>query len=165
MLLATAIVGVIGAIAMPMLSSQDGKKLKVAATEVGNAMRFAVQGARSGAYVLVDAKTTPGRIKVLASNAAGADLGPVNDPLTKRALDLDITGGTYSAPVGVTPVFMQGGTPYKQLLIGPAGQLQVFDGPDTNVGPLQGGSGIVLSLGTPSVTVSINEITGFVAIP
>ena len=165
LLIVVAIISVVGAVAIPMLSFQDSKKLDVAAVDVGNALRFAVQGGRTGAYVLVDAKSAPGRLKVVTSNASGADLGPLNDPLTKRALDIDIEGGAFSAPVTVAPAFMQGGTAYKQLLIGPAGQLQVFDGPANNMGPLQSGSGVVLSLGTPSVTVSINETNGFVVIP
>ncbi len=165
LLVVVAIIGTVAAVAIPLLSFQDSKKLDVAAEEVGNALRFAVEGGRSGAYLLVDAKTAPGRLKVVTSNATGADLGPVNDPLTKRALNIDIEGGAFSAPVSMTPRFMQGGTPYKQLLIGPAGQLQVFDGPSANRGALQSGSGIVLSLGSPSVTVTINETTGFVAVP
>jgi hypothetical protein len=65
----------------------------------------------------------------------------------------------------MTARFMQGGTAYTQLLINPATQLQVFDGPANNMGALQAGSGIVLVLGGSSVTVTIHEITGFVAIP
>jgi len=165
LLVVIAIIGIVGVVAIPLLSIQNSKKLDVAAEEVGNALRFAIEGGRSGAYILVDAKTAPGRLKVVTSDATGAVLSPVNDPLTKRALDIDITGGALSGPVAMTPRFMQGGTPYKQLLIGPAGQLQVFDGPSTNMGALQSGSGIVLSLGTPSVTVTIDETTGLVAIP
>ena len=169
LLVVVAIICIVGAVAVPLLSFQDSKKLDVAAEEVGNALRFAIEGGRTGAYILVDAKTAPGRIKVVMSNATGADLGPVNDPLTKRALDIDIAGGAFSGPVSMTPTFMQGGTAYQQLLIGPAcctaGQLQVFDGPSANRGALQSGSSIVLSLGSSSVTVTINETTGFVAIP
>ena len=154
LLVVVAIIGIVAAVAIPLLSSQDSKKLEVAAQEVGNALRFAIEGGRTGAYILVDAKTAPGRLKVVASNATVANLGPVNDPLTKRALDIDIEGGAFSGPVGMTPRFMQGGTAYAQLLIGPAGQLQVFDGPTFNKGALQSGSGIVLSLGSPSVTVT-----------
>lgn len=165
LLVVVAIIGVVGVVAIPLLSFQDSKKLDVAAEEVGNALRFAVEGGRSGAYILVDAKTAPGRLKVVTSDVTGAVLSPISDPLTKRALDIDIAEGAFSGAVAMAPRFMQGGTAYKQLLVGPAGQLQVFDGPSTNMGALQSGSGIVLSLGTPSVTVTINEATGFVAIP
>jgi prepilin-type N-terminal cleavage/methylation domain-containing protein len=170
LLVVVAIIGIIAALTIPLLSFQDSKKLDVAAEEIGNALRFAVNEARrTESYILVDAKTAPGRLKVVTSNAAGADLGPVNDPLNKRALDIDIEGGAISAPVSMTPRFIGGVTPYQQLLIGPkcctAGQLQAFDGPSANMGALQSGSGIVLSLGSPSVTVTIDETTGFVAIP
>jgi prepilin-type N-terminal cleavage/methylation domain-containing protein len=170
LLVVVAIIGIVAAVSIPLLSFQDSKKLDVAAEEVGNALRFAVNEARrTESYILVDVKTAPGRLKVVTSNVTGDDLGPVNDPLTKRALDIDIEGGANSGPVSMTPTFMQGGTAFKQLLIGPqcctSGQLQVFDGPSANMGLLQSGSGIVLSLGSLSGTVSIDETTGFVAIP
>lgn len=165
-LVVVAIVAILVGVAVPFLSSQDSKKLEVAAQETGNALRFAVNEARrTGSYILVDAKTTAGRLKVVKSDATGANLGAVNDPLTKRALDIDTAGSAFSGPVSMTARFMQGGTAYTQLLISPATQLQVFDGPSTNVGALQSGSGIVLALGGSSVTVTINESTGFVAIP
>lgn len=161
-----AITGVIAAVVIPLLLSQDSKKLEVAAQETGNALRFAVNEARrTGSYILIDAKTTAGRLKLVKSDATGADLGAVNDPLTKRALDIDTAGSAFSGPVSMTARFMQGGTAYAQLLISPATQLQVFDGPAANMGALQSGSGIVLALGASSVTVTINETTGFVAIP
>ena len=165
LLVVVAIIGIFAAVAIPLLSSQDSKKLEVAAEEVGNALRFAVERGRSGAYILVDAKTTSGHLKVVKSDATGANLGAVNDPLTKRALDIDTAGSAFSGPVSMTARFMQGGTAYTQLLISPTTQLQVFDGPAANIGALQSGSGIVLALGASSVTVTINESTGFVAIP
>jgi prepilin-type N-terminal cleavage/methylation domain-containing protein len=166
LLVVVAITAVIAGVALPLLSSQDSKKLEVAAQETGNALRFAVNEARrTGGYILVDAKTTAGRLKVVNSDATGASLGAVNDPLTKRALDIDTAGSAFSGPVSMTARFMQGGTAYTQLLISPTTQLQVFDGPSANVGALQPGSGIVLALGAASVTVTINESTAFVAIP
>jgi prepilin-type N-terminal cleavage/methylation domain-containing protein len=165
-LVVVSIIAVIAAVAVPLLQSQDSKKLDAAAVEVGNALRFALNEAgRTGAYVLVDAKTAAGHLKLLKSDATGANLGAVNDPLTKRAVDIVTAEATSSAPVSMTARFMQSGVPYLQLLIGPGLQLQVFDGPATNKGVLQAGSGIVLALGTQSVTVTINETTGFVAIP
>ena len=129
-------------------------------------MRLALnEMGRTGSYILVDAKTAPGHLKILKSDATGADLGAVNDPLTKLAVDIATAEAASSAPVSMTARFMQSGVPYQQLLIGPGPQLQVFDGPAANKGVLQAGSGIVLALGTQSVTVTINETTGFVAIP
>jgi len=65
------------------------------------------------------------------------------------------------------------GTAYPQLLIygpgivGPGTQLYVYDGasPPNPVGPLQAGSGVVLTLGQQSVTVALNETTGLVTLP
>ena len=164
LLIVVVIIGTVAAVAIPLLSFQDSRKLDVSAEEVGNALRLAIDAGRHGAYVLVDAKTAPGRLKIVTSDATGAALAAVNDPLTKRAFDIDVEGGTFSGPVSMTPKFM-GATPYQQLLIGPAGQLQAFDGPSANMGMLQSGSGIVLSLGSRSVTVTVNETTGFVGIP
>ncbi len=166
LLLVVAIIAIIAAVAFPLLSFQDSKKLEVAAEEVGNVLRFALNEARrSGGHVLVDAKSSAGRLKLVRSNATGTDLGAVNDPATKRALDVDTARSAFSGPVSMTARFMQGGTAYTQLLISPAMQLQVFDGPATNMGALQSGSGVVLALAGSSVTVAIHESTGFVAIP
>lgn len=165
-LIVISIIAIIAVVAVPLLSSLGSKKLDVAAEEVGNALRFALSEAgRTGAYVLVDARTVPGHLKILKSDATGADLGAVNDPLTRQAVDIATAEAARSAPVTMTARFMQGGVPYLQLLISPGLQLQVFDGPGTNKGVLQAGSGIVLALGTQSVTVAINETTGFVTIP
>ena len=69
LLVVVAIIGIVAAVAIPLLSFQDSKKLDVAAEEVGNALRFADRGGRTGAYILVDAKTAPGRLKVVTSDA------------------------------------------------------------------------------------------------
>jgi prepilin-type N-terminal cleavage/methylation domain-containing protein len=162
------IFAIIALVSLPLLSPQDSKKLEVASQETGNALRFAVSEARrTGGYVLVDAKTTAGRIRVVKSDATGANLGAVDDPITKQALDIDTAGSAFSGPVSMTARFMQGGTPYTQLLISPTTLplLQAFNGPGANMGALQPASGIVLALGASSVTVTINESTGFVAIP
>lgn len=164
LLVVVAIVAVFAAVALPALSFQDSKKLDVAAQEVRNALRFAVDAGRSGQYVLVDARTA-GRLRLWASNAAGAALTAIDDPLTRRAFDVDVSGGALSAGVGMAPRFMRSGVAHPQLLIGPAGQLQAFDALSVNRGALQAGSGIVLALGAASVTVGINETTGFVTRP
>lgn len=173
LLVVVAIFGIAATMAMPLLSSGDPTKLDVAAQETGNALRFAVNEARrSGGYILVDAKTTAGHLKVVKSDVSGADLGAVNDPLTKRALDIDTKGSAFSGTVSMTPKFIGGVTPYAQLLIGPkcciggpTAELRAFDGPSADMGLLQPGSGIAFSLGSIIVTVLINESTGFVTIP
>ena len=166
LLVSVAILVVIAVVAVPLLSSQDPKKLEVAAAHIGGALRFALGEAnRSGGYVLVDAKSTPGQLKAFFSDSAGNPGAALVDPGTKRALVIDTAGSAFSANVGITPKFMRGGTAWAQLLIGPGGQLQAFDGPSNNKGTLQAGSGIVVALGTQNLTVSVNEVTGFVALP
>ena len=160
-----AVIGSIAVVVVPLLSFLDSKRLDVAAEEVGNALRYAISEAgRTGGYVLADAQTAPGHLRIVRSNASGADLGAVSDPLTKRAMDIDVSASTFSAQVDMTPRFLQGGTAYAQLLIGPATQLHALDGA-IDRGPLQSGSGIVLSLDSASVTVVIDEVTGRVTLP
>ena len=171
MLITISILGIVAIVAIPLLSPNEPQRLAVAAEESANLLRFALsEAARSGGYVLVDGKTTAGHLKLYYSNA-NADLPPaagtsaVNDPLTKLATDLNVTGGAFSSGVTLTPQFKAGGNTYQQLLIGPGtSQLQVFDG-SLNKGALQAASGILLNYGTQSVTVSINEVTGRVTLP
>src|ERR1700689_3183256 len=96
LLIVVALLGTFAAVAIPLLSFQDSRKLDVAAEEVGNTLRFAIAEGQTGAYILIDAMTVPQHLMVFTSNASGAVLGPVNDPLTKRALNIDINGGAFS---------------------------------------------------------------------
>ncbi|SRR5712692_1489813 len=163
-LVVVVLIGILALAAIPLLSSQDPTRLDAAAAEVGNALRFAISEAnRGGGYVLVDG-SAPGRLQVLNSDASGASLAAVIDPLTKRALDIGTSDPALSGQVSMAPRFFQGGVAYTRLLIGPGTQLQVFDG-GINRGPLQAGSGIVLTLGPQSVAVALNETTGLVALP
>ena len=159
-----ALIGIVAVVAVPMLRAQDPVRLDAAATEVGNALRFAMREAqRTGGYLLVDV-STPGQLRVHASNASGAQLGAVNDPLTKSALDIGTAQPQWPNSIAMTGRFFSGGVAYTQLLVGPAGQLQAFEG-GVNRGALQAGSGIELTAGTLSALVAISETTGRVALP
>jgi prepilin-type N-terminal cleavage/methylation domain-containing protein len=162
-LVVVALIGIVALAAIPLVSSNEPAKLVAAATEVGNGLRYAISEAqRTGGYVLVDA-SSPGQLKLRASNAAGADLGPLNDPLTKQAMVVDTSGGAVFGQVGMEPRFFKGGTAYSQLLVGP-GTLQAFEG-GVNRGVLEAGSAVVLAVGSHSVTLALNETTGRVTIP
>jgi prepilin-type N-terminal cleavage/methylation domain-containing protein len=156
-LLVAALIAILAVAAIPVLASRDAARLDSAATEARNLLRFALsEAARSGGYVLVDGSVA-GRLSVVRSDAVAVNLGAVSDPLHRRALQLD------AGDVALAPRFFQGGTAYQQLLVGPAGQMQVFDG-GVNRGPLEPGSGVALSLGSLSTTVEISHATGRVAI-
>jgi prepilin-type N-terminal cleavage/methylation domain-containing protein len=159
-----ALIGILALALIPLASSQNPAKLDVAATEIGNALRFAINEAqRTGGYVLVDG-SDPGHLRIFHSDAAGASLDLVSDPLTKRALVLDTSGPAVLGQVSMTPKFFKASTAYPQLLIGPGTQLQAFD-KGNKKGALDAGSGVVVTLGAHSVTVGLNEITGLVTIP
>ncbi len=166
MLIVIVILGIVAIVAIPLLSSNDPQKLSVAAEETANTLRFALSEAkRTGGYVLVDGKSTAARLKLYYSNSSANLTTAINDPLTKRTLDLNVANSAFSQGVTLTPKFMQGSVGYPQLLIGPGlSQLQVFDG-TLNKGPLQANSGVLLTLGSQSVMVSINQTTGLVTLP
>ncbi len=181
-LVVAALIGILALAAVPLLSSQNPTKLDVAAAEVGNALRFAigeVERIGSNSCAWVDGSVS-GHLRVY-SNAAcigkQSDWGAMSDPLTKRALDVDTAGPAFSGQIGMAVRFMQGGTAYTRLLItGPGivvpgpGTLYVYGDWDpatstfTYMGPLQAGSGVVLTLGPQNVAVAINEI-GLVTLP
>jgi prepilin-type N-terminal cleavage/methylation domain-containing protein len=164
LLTAVILIGVLALVLIPFISAQNPTKLDLAAAEVGNALRFAMSEAeRTGGYVLVDGSAA-GRLQVLHSDAAGASLGAVTDPLTKRALEIDTSSPGLSGEMSMTPQFFKGATAYPQLLIGPGTQMQAFD-KGNNKGALDAGSGIVLTLGSQSITVGVNATTGLVTVP
>jgi prepilin-type N-terminal cleavage/methylation domain-containing protein len=170
-LVVVVLIGIVALAAVPLLSSQNPTKLDVAAAEVGNALRFAIgESDRIGGCVWVDG-TVSGHLQVYSSpGCASSGWATANDPLTKRALDLDTSGPAFSGQVSMAVRFFVPGnsTPYPQLLITPWTPLRVYDGATPTpllVGPLGPGSGVVLTLGPQSVAVAINEITGLVTLP
>ena len=172
MLVTVAILGIIASAVVPLLSSGDPQKLAVAAEETANTLRFALSEAkRTGGYVLVDGKTTSGHLKLYRSDATAnvppaAGTSAINDPLTKRTLDLDVNRSAFSQGVTLIPQFRAGGQARLQLLIGPGlSQMQGFDGTSNGQGALQANSGVVLTLGSQSVVVGLNQLTGLVTLP
>ncbi len=90
-LVVALLIGILALAAVPLLSSQNPTKLDMAAAEVGNALRFAISEAeRSGVCVYVDG-SAPGHLRVYSSaSCATSGWAAVSDPLTMRALDLDL---------------------------------------------------------------------------
>jgi prepilin-type N-terminal cleavage/methylation domain-containing protein len=172
LLVTATIMAVLAAVAIPALSSGDSQKLSVAVEETANTLRFALSEARrTGGYVLVDGKSSPGQLMLFHSNANAQNpptfgTSVVIDPLTKRAAELDVSGSGFSRGVTLLPQFRAGGQAWQQLLIGPGlTQLQVFDGASINKGALQASSNVLLSYGSQSITVSIDDVTALVTSP
>src|SRR6266571_8450635 len=119
-LLAVVLIGIVALAAVPLLSSQNPTKLDVAAAEVGNALRFAISEAgRINGCTWVEG-SAPGHLLVWSSAACDSTAwGPLSDPLTKRALDVDTSGPAFSGQVSMAVSFMYGTTAYSRLLIGP----------------------------------------------
>ena len=166
MLITITILGILAAAAIPLLSANDPQKLSVAAEETANTLRFALREAkRSGGYVLVDGETTSGQLKFYTSNASATVGAAVVDPLTKRAMILNMNSSVFSAGVILSPQFNSTGGPDAGILIGPGlSQIQTIKN-GSPVSALQANSGVLLSYGAQSVTVNINEITGLVTLP
>jgi prepilin-type N-terminal cleavage/methylation domain-containing protein len=162
-LIVIALIAIVAVTAVGVLGSQAPTKVDAAAVEVANVLRFAVSEAnRTGGYLFVDA-SVQGRLRVFKSNASGAMLSAATDPLTKGVLQIDASASPWSGGITITPKFLQGGTPYKQLLVGPGPQFQAFDA-GINRGALQSGSGVTLTAGLASATVVI-EGSGRISAP
>lgn len=168
MLVSVAILGVIAAAVLPLVASNDPQKLSVAAEETANTLRFALNVAkRSGGYVLVDGKTTAGKVSLYNSDSSGTSGSAIDDPLTKRAAILDVTGSPFSQGVALTPEFIGGGAARPQLLIGATAAgltLESMNGLGIR-SALEPNSRVLLSYGGQSVSVSVNEVTGRVSLP
>lgn len=165
MLVVVIIMGIIATVTIPLLSSNDPQKLNVAAEETANVLRLAISEAkRTNGYVLVDGLATTGHFKLYYSNSSGNLITAFTDPLTKRTMDIDIVTGAFSSGVTVTPQFIAGGSARKGLLIGPGlTQMQGFD--SATEGMLQANSGVLLTLGSQSVFVSLDNKSGLVTLP
>jgi prepilin-type N-terminal cleavage/methylation domain-containing protein len=167
MLVVVAILGVVAIAALPSLSNNDQQKLSVAAEETANILRFALSEAKhKNNFILVDGKTSSGIIKLYYSDSNANLSTPIIDPLTKLATNLKVTNSGFSQGVILTPQFMADGDAWPQLLISPSvTQLEGFDGVGNNEGALEAISGVLLTLGTQSVMVRINQTTGLVTSP
>ena len=171
LLMVVAIIGVLAAVAWPMLGSGDAQKLAVAAEETANLLRLALSKAqRTGGYVLVDGKSTVGQLKLYYSNIdaqapPAVGTSAINDPLTKSPAVLDVNASLFSRGVTLSPYFRVGANAWPQLLIGPGlSQFQACNGA-SNTAALQSNSGVRLSLGGQSLLVRLHEVTGRVTLP
>ena len=165
LLVVVLLLGILVAAAVPMTSAGNEVKLDAAAAEVGNALRFSLaESRRTGRWVLVDAGTQPGHLLVLNSDATAARGNDVVDPITKRTMDIDVTGSSFSAGVKLSAKFVTASGAYTQLLIGPG---PVFSGANSSavMGALQPSSGIELTLGSRTVSVGFDSVTGRVTLP
>lgn len=167
LLVVVTIIGVVTAVTLPLLNSNDTQKLSVAAEETANVLRLAMSEAkRTGGYILVDGRNASGHLKLYYSTVNGNLTTVINDPLTKRALDLHVTSNAFSQGVMLTPQFRAGGSARTQLLIAPnITQLWGLDGVGGNQGVLQANSGVQLSYGANTLFISINQTTGLVTLP
>lgn len=169
LLITVALLAILAATMIPNLNSADADRLEVAAAEVRNALRFARSEAmRRGQTVLFDAESSPGHIKL--SDTSCTPFGTpkkIDDPRTKLAFDVDVSGGPYSSGVTVTPRFMVDGTAYGGVVFDATGaavdacRVTSMNGKGTP----QAGSGVVLSLGTRQAALALDVATGRVSGP
>ncbi len=166
-LVVVVILGVVATVTLPLLSANNPQKLNVAAEETANTLRFALSEAkRTNGYVLVDGKNSAGHLKLYYSTSNANLTTAIADPLSKRSTDLNVTNSAFSQGVVLTPQFKAGGSARKQLLIAPnVAQMWGFDGVGSNEGLLEANSSVLLTLGSQSVLVSINQNTGLVTLP
>lgn len=169
LLITVAFLAILARMTIPNLNSSDADRLDVAAAEVRNAMRFARSEAmRRGQTILVDAESSPGRIKLSGTSCTSFGTpNAVNDPRTKLSFDVDVSGGPFSAGVGLTPRFMAGGTAYGGVTFNAAGaaaEACQVTGMNSKGTP-EAGSGVLLSLGTRQVAIALDAATGRVSGP
>lgn len=167
LLVCAAVLVIAAAVMIPALSFNDSSRLAVAAEKVGNALRFARSEAmRTGAEVLVDAETAPGRILLRAGGCSTAgSAAPVLDRLTRRPFDVDVNNGHLSGGVQMTARFLASGSAWSGLVFDARGQaVQACSVAAQLVrGTLATGSGIDLAYSGLSQTIAIDPPTGRVS--
>ncbi len=169
MVLVVALLAVLAAMLVPNLAGSDDRRLEVAAAEVREALRFArAEAMRRQEGVLFDAESSPGRLKLLDTDCSSFGTPKaVIDPRTKRAFDVDVSAGPFSAGVAVTPRFMAGGSAWGGVIFNAAGAAAVacqVTGMYGKGAP-EAGSGVVLSRGDRQLTIVLDAATGRVTGP
>ncbi len=169
LLIVVVLLGIIATVSLPSFSAYDQQKINVAAAEAANVLRLAISEARrTKGYVLVDGQSKPGHLQLYYSNALAeqppvAGTSTVMDPLTKTAVDLNVTEGAFSKGVTLSPAFTTGGSSYPRLLIDGSNNadMRVFDTANNDKGSLEAG-GVLLTLGEHQLPVYLGEKTGLV---
>jgi len=169
MLAVVALLAILAAAALPGPAGGDDRRLEAAASEVRETLRFArAEAMRRNQGVLFDAESSPGRLKLSDTDCTSAGTPKVVvDPRTKRAFDVNVNGGPFSAGVVVTPNFVAGGSAWGGVVFNGTGaatdacQVTGMNGKGTP----QAGSGVVLSLGGRQLTVTLDAVAGRVTGP
>lgn len=169
MLVTVAVLAILAAIAIPDMSSNDHDRLDAATAEVRNALRFARSEAmRRGQTVLVDAESSPGHIKLSGTSCTSFGTPKaINDPRTKRAFDVDISGGPHSSGVTLTPRFMAAGAAYGGVIFDATGKpsdVCLVAGMNSKGAP-EAGSNVLLTLGSRQAALTLDAATGRVSGP
>lgn len=171
MLIVVTLLAIVARISLPSLNGNDAQRLEVAASEVRDALRFARSEAlRRGKSMLVDAESTPGQVRVMATSSACSSFSSFSaaiDPRSKSAYVVNITAGAFSGAVAVTPNFLAAGSAYGGLIFDasgkPADVCQVSG--KTSRGAPEAGSSVLLTLGAQTRSVFIDRDTGRITTP
>ena len=175
LLITVVVLLIVAAVVLPSLSFNDSSKLTVAAEETVNALRFARNEAmRTGQSILVDTETVSGRLRLLRGGCGSPlSAGPVLDPLTRRAYDVDLTGGSLSSGVVAQAKFLVAGVTGSSLAFGPTGAVAesctllsgVLPGVLNAILPagLLSDNSLVLAYAGKTVKIAIDPATGRVA--
>ena len=168
LLLVVVLLAILAAITMPSVNALDDDRLRVAGSEVRDAMRLArAEAMRRGKPVLLDAESSAGHVRLWLKTCTSYGSTTVADPRTKSAFDIDISGGGLTHGVTMTPRFLASGVAYGGLVFGADGQaidvcqISNFNGQGTP----EAGSGVQLSLGGRQMSVTVDAATGRVVGP
>lgn len=172
MLIVVALLAIVARVMVPTLGGSDERRLDAAAVEVREALRFArAEALRRAKKTLVDAESTPGRIKVFWLSGSGCnDFGgqsAATDPRTKSDFNVAVSNGPFSSGVAVTPRFMGGGSAWGGVVFdadGSASEACQVTGLNGKGAP-EAGSGVLLAIGARQVTVALDAATGRVTGP
>jgi prepilin-type N-terminal cleavage/methylation domain-containing protein len=164
LLVTLVVLSIIAAVTVPTLSHDGSRRLDAAVERTGNALRHARSEAmRTGALVLVDAETAPGRLRLLRTGCgSAATAAAVLDPLSRQPYDEDIMGSTNASGVTVTARFMVAGSAYGGLVFDASGAATraCSVGAGIDRGVPEAGSSIELAYNGLTHSISIDPPTG-----
>ncbi|NIR30995.1 MAG: hypothetical protein GWN84_17100 [Gammaproteobacteria bacterium] len=165
MLLVGLVLSIVALVALPGLSTSDGNKLTLAASEIAEALRFARSEARrTGVHHGVRVTADKRRVRVFwldTGTAPPTERFEVRHPTDKKIYDIDVTEGFFTGGVQAVATFQYevGGEEQRAVAFDVRGEPVA----STDLRPLVSGS-VTVSDGGATGMITVTPVVGRITV-